>query len=93
MGIQGFRHWFLGTLDIPTKISSRKGLPVRVTFISRKPYGKKKRLTRQISNEDLVYAMMQDLQGVQARRVDLAQISLAEQIQLLAVDTDILIGT
>ena len=72
--------------------SSRTGLPVRVTFISRKPYGKKKRLTRQISNEDEVFARVQSLQDVQARKVDLASISLAEQIQLLATGTDILVG-
>lgn len=79
-------------LDIPIQSSSRKGLPVRVTFISRKPYGKKKRLTRQISNEDEVFAMVQSLQDVQARKVDLASISLAEQIQLVATGTDILVG-
>lgn len=89
---QGFRQWFLGTLNIPTQASSRKGLPVRVTFISRKPYGKKRKLTRQIANEEELFAMVQSLAGVQARKADFAQISLADQLQLVASDTDILVG-
>lgn len=61
-------------------------------LISRKPYGKKKRVARQIHNEDELFAMVQQMKGVQARMVDLAQISLAEQIQLVSSGTDILVG-
>lgn len=90
--VQGFRQWFLGTLDIPTQAPDRKGSPVRVTFISRKPYGKKRKLTRQIANEEELFAMVQSMPGVQARKADFAQISLADQLQLVATDTDILVG-
>ncbi len=91
MHVQGFREWFLETLGIPA--ASRAGQPVRVTLISRKPYGKKKRVARQIRNEDELFAMVQQMQGVQARMVDLAQIGLAEQIQLVSSGTEVLIGT
>ena len=63
-----------------------------MTFISRKPYGKKRKLTRQIGNEDELFAMMQSMPGVQAHKADFAQISLADQLQLVATDTDILVG-
>lgn len=90
--VQGFRQWFLGTLDIPSQAADRRGLPVRVTFISRKPYGKKRKLTRQISNEDDLFAMVQSMPGVQAYKADFAQISLADQLHLVATDTDVLVG-
>ncbi|KAL3132618.1 hypothetical protein ABBQ32_009146 [Trebouxia sp. C0010 RCD-2024] len=89
---KGFRKWFLGTLDIPSRAPNRIGLPVRVTFISRKPYGKKIKLTRQISNEAELFEMVQSMPDVQAHKVDFAQISLADQLQLIATDTDILMG-
>ena len=92
MCIQGFRQWFLGTLEIASQAPDRKGSPVRVTFISRKPYGKKRKLTRQIANEEELFAMVQGMPGVQARKADFAQISLADQLQLVASDTDILVG-
>lgn len=92
MCVQGFRKWFLGTLDIPSRAPNRIGLPVRVTFISRKPYGKKIKLTRQISNEAELFEMVQSMPDVQAHKVDFAQISLADQLQLIATDTDILMG-
>lgn len=36
--------------------------------------------------------MVQSLAGVQARKADFAQMSLADQLQLVASDTDILVG-
>ncbi|KAL0034323.1 hypothetical protein WJX77_009296 [Trebouxia sp. C0004] len=89
---KGFREWFLGTLSLPSQGPSRAGQPVRVVLISRKPYGKKKRVARQIHNEQELFAMVEQVQGVQARLIDLAHISLAEQIQLVSSGTDILIG-
>ena len=61
-------------------------------LVNRKPYGKKKKVARQMRNEDEVFSMLQKIPGVQARMVDLAQISLAEQIQLISSGTDILVG-
>ncbi len=61
-------------------------------LISRKPYGKKKRVARQIRNEQELFAMVEQTPGVQAHLIDLAQISLAEQIQLVSSGTDLLIG-
>ena len=90
--MQGFREWFLGTLGLPSLGPSRAGQPVRVLLISRKPYGKKKRVARQIRNEQELFAMVQQMQGVQARLIDLARISLAQQIQLVASGADVLIG-
>lgn len=90
--MQGFREWFLGTLSLPSQGPSRAGQPVRVVLISRKPYGKKKRVARQIRNELELFAMVEQMQGVQARLIDLARISLAEQIQLVSSDTNILVG-
>lgn len=89
---KGFREWFLGTLGLSSQGPSRAGQPVRVVLISRKPYGKKKRVARQIRNEQELFAMVQQMQGVQARLIDLARISLAQQIQLVASGADVLIG-
>ena len=47
---------------------------------------------RQMTNEAEVFSMLQAVQGVQARLVDFAQLSLADQIQLIAAETDILVG-
>lgn len=90
--MQGFREWFLGTLSLASQGPSRAGQPVRVVLISRKPYGKKKRVARQIRNEQELFAMVEQMQGVQARLIDLARVCLAEQIQLISSGTDILIG-
>ncbi len=90
--MQGFREWFLGTLSLPSQGPSRTGQPVRVVLISRKPYGKKKRVARQIRNEQELFAMVEQMQGVQAHLIDLARISLAEQIQLVSSGADVLIG-
>ena len=90
--MQGFREWFLGTLGLSSQGPSRAGQPVRVVLISRKPYGKKKRVARQIRNEQELFAMVEQTPGVQAHLIDLAQISLAEQIQLVSSGTDLLIG-
>ena len=89
---QGFREWFLGTLAIPSQAPDRSGLPVRVTFISRRPYGKKVKLKRQIHNEAELFEMVRSMPNVQAHKVDFAQISLADQLQLIVTDTDILMG-
>lgn len=91
--MQGFREWFLGTLGLPSQGPSRAGQPVRVVLISRKPYAKKKRVARQVRNEQELFAMVEQMQGVQAHLIDLACISLAEQIQLVSSGTDILVGT
>ncbi len=90
--MQGFREWFLGTLSLPSQGPSRAGQPVRVVLISRKPYGKKKRVARQIRNEQELFAMVEQMQGVQAHLIDLARISLAEQIQLVSSGADVLVG-
>ena len=90
--MQGFREWFLGTLSLPSQGPSRAGRPVRVVLISRKPYGKKKQVARQIRNEQELFAMVEQMQGVQAHLIDLARISLAEQIQLVSSGADVLIG-
>lgn len=89
---KGFRDWLLGTLRLPSQAFRRAGQPVRIMLVNRKPYGKKKRVARQMRNEDEVFSMLQKIPGVQARMVDLAQISLAEQIQLISSGTDILVG-
>lgn len=44
--MQGFRSWFLETLEMPVPPSRTAGPTVRVTFISRKPFGKKHRVVR-----------------------------------------------
>ena len=36
--------------------------------------------------------MMEGMPGVQAHKADFAQLSLADQLQLVATDTDILVG-
>lgn len=77
---------------MPSQAFRRAGQPVRIMLVNRKPYGKKKRVARQMRNEDEVFSMLQKIPGVQARMVDLAQISLAEQIQLISSGTDILVG-
>ena len=90
--MQGFRNWFLSSLDLPTQPRRQGGQPVRVTLISRKPYGKKRRVARQMQNEDELFAAIQQMPSVQARMVDLAKMSLFEQIQLMSSGTDTLIG-
>ena len=90
--MQGFREWFLGTLSLRTGPTRQPTQPIRVTLISRKPYGKKRRVARQISNEDELFAALQQMTNVQAHMVDLAKISLAEQIKLMSANTDVLIG-
>lgn len=45
-----------------------------------------------MQNEAEVLSMLQQVEGVAAHLVDLAQLSLADQIQLVAADTDILVG-
>lgn len=79
-------------MGIPSQVPDRRGLPVRVTFISRKPYGKKIKLTRRIRNEEELFNKVQGMADVQAYKVDFAQISLADQLQLIAMETDILMG-
>ena len=90
--MQGFHDWFLQTLGLPTELNRQGNQPIRVTLISRKPYGKKRRVARQISNEDELFAALQQMTNVQVHMVDLAKISLAEQITLMSAKTDVLIG-
>ena len=45
-----------------------------------------------MQNEAEVLSMLQQMEGVKAQLVDFAQLSLADQIQLVAAETDILVG-
>ena len=91
--MQDFRNWFLSCLDLPAHPNRQAGEAVRVTLISRKPYGKKRRVARQVQNEGELFAAVQQMPGVQGHMVDLAKISLSEQIWLMSSGTDILVGT
>lgn len=82
----------------PTKVPAKRTLsttvshskpPVQVTLISRRPKGG--RLVRGIANEDKLLAMLRDMPNLEPRLVDLASMSLQEQLQLVT-QTDLLIG-
>jgi len=62
----------------------------QVTLISRQPTPAR-RLVRLINNEDEVAAMLRALPGVDAQMVDLASLTLQQQLELIA-HTDILVG-
>ncbi len=65
-------------------------LLLQVTFISRRPTPQK-RTVRLIDNEADVVAMLRALPGVDVHEVDLAALSLRQQLEIIT-STDILIG-
>jgi hypothetical protein len=65
--------------------------PLRVTFISRRPYDSHAYMGRHIVNEAACLAALTAMDEVEVRAIDFAQHPLDEQIRI-AHDTDLLIG-
>ena len=69
-----------------------KQQPLQVVLVSRQTNGSsRKRVTRRMGNEGELLAMLASIPGCRVQLVDLATLSLHEQIQLMA-RTDLLVG-
>ncbi|KAK3257385.1 hypothetical protein CYMTET_33524 [Cymbomonas tetramitiformis] len=68
--------------------------PLRVTYISRRPYATsdgQKSTARRIGNEDDLMRMLEGMAGIRAELVDFAQMDLLAQLTRIS-QTDILLG-
>ncbi|KAK9819676.1 hypothetical protein WJX72_000981 [[Myrmecia] bisecta] len=86
----GFRRFVMEPLGLYNLRPDVKA-PIKILLISRKPYEGKGKVVRRIGNEDELVDMLAGMAHVSAELVDLASLSLLEQLSTLA-DADILIG-
>lgn len=91
--LQSFREFFLEGFGIRTPFKNPND-PIKVTFISRKPYNKfvsHKFMGRQVTNEGELMTAMKRFAGVEPALVDFAQLTFEEQLEMMT-KTDILVG-
>ena len=99
---RGFREFVLAPFGLGAAATVlAPGAPLKVRLVSRRPSKKRRRMARQIANEDALLAMLRQVaataaaaeppQGVEVSLLDLSELSLAEQLKMVA-STDVLIG-
>ena len=100
--LTGFRAFILGGLGIdpkrtPPAAPAVQADPVRVLVISRRPYTaagiQHPFVGRQVDNEDAFIAALEARPALfKVRRVDMATLTMPEQVALVATETDVLVG-
>ncbi|KAK9806661.1 hypothetical protein WJX73_005480 [Symbiochloris irregularis] len=88
-----FRRWVLRSLDLVPQAPVLRMAAVRVVYVSRQKSGKGrgKKVTRRVGNEAEIMAMLRQVPGTAPQLVDLAALSLLDQLSLLTT-TDLLIA-